>query len=519
MPCFFFQGHMVICCYIFVDNFSHDSSASSIVPPHKISKIKSSSSTVFSTSCLFQASPKFPSASNASKTLCVSESAYFAIHDTISEGDNCKLKFSLTDIAGCVGFQGQDVKNSERYALECFSHYFKGFDQLNNIKLICDKEILQMKRLEGLETSTAARIDIVVRQNDYFVLGIEVLSGPKMSETISKCIIGAADTLRMLRLDDEKEVNGVTFFAVPSLSHPGCVVKVEVVWQHLQFHSTLTYYFEAQESIEAIKDEAIQQLKFCNLIPSNVNRPPLIKLYDNDIKFLDIKDGVQQYSQRHIIIEDNNFIYKVLYRSTEKMAVFDLLTWQYSFKKIINVVRYYRSNKAKYLIYCYRKVKFRPLRLEEASQCLRPLLRSVSKAIEELHGYNLSHNDIRLPNICFNEDYEAVLIDIDSTCGIDRLHDYFINGVRSCMYNVKELQIETRNVTGKQTDYMQLGWMVTYILDPSADEHDRTFQSLKDDIKELKFVVNLIQKGSWDENLFKDFCLDSNTELRDIISE
>ena len=488
---------MVICCYIFVGYFSHDSSASS-------------SSNLLSTS---------PSPSDATKTLLVCESPYFVIYGNIVDCDDCELKFSLTDIAGCMGFHRHDVKNSRKYTLKCFSHYFKGVCQLNNTELSCDKEILNMKRLGGLETSTAEKIDIVVRQNDCFVLGIEVLSGPKMSAAVSRCIISATDTLRMLLLAN-KEVNGVTFFAVPSLSHPSCVVKVEVVWQRLQFHSTLTYYFEAQESVAAIKAEAIKQLKFRNLIPSNVDRPSLINLHDNDIKFLEIKDGVQQYSRRHIIIEDNDFIYKVLYKSTEIMAVYELLFWQYSFKRIINVVRYNPSNKAyKYLVYCYRKVKFRPLRLEEASQCLRPLLQSVRKAIEELHGYEFSHNDIRLPNICFNEDYEAVLIDIDSTRGIDTLHEYFINGAPSCMYNVKELQIETRNVTGKQTDYMQLGWMVTYILDPSADEHDRTFQSLKDDIKELKFVVNLIQKGSWDENLFQDFCLDSNTELRDIISE
>lgn len=45
-----------------------------------------------------------------------------------------------------------------------------------------------------------------------------------------------------------------------------------------------------------------------------------------------------------------------------------------------------------------------------------PFVRSVVKAIQELHRFNTAHLDIRLENICFNTNNEAILIDIDRSC-------------------------------------------------------------------------------------------------------
>ena len=34
-------------------------------------------------------------------------------------------------------------------------------------------------------------------------------------------------------------------------------------------------------------------------------------------------------------------------------------------------------------------------------------------ALQDLHAFGYSHNDIRLPNVCFDKAHKAVLIDID----------------------------------------------------------------------------------------------------------
>ena len=55
-----------------------------------------------------------------------------------------------------------------------------------------------------------------------------------------------------------------------------------------------------------------------------------------------------------------------------------------------------------------------PLTVNKAAGCLRDLVEKIKSALDELHSYNLSHNDVRLENTCFNGQYNAVLIDLDN---------------------------------------------------------------------------------------------------------
>ena len=64
----------------------------------------------------------------------------------------------------------------------------------------------------------------------------------------------------------------------------------------------------------------------------------------------------------------------------------------------------------RYHIYKYKKVKYSSLNCANARKCLKELLGSVKKAMDELHRMDLCHNDIRIPNtICFDQHYNAVL--------------------------------------------------------------------------------------------------------------
>ena len=61
-----------------------------------------------------------------------------------------------------------------------------------------------------------------------------------------------------------------------------------------------------------------------------------------------------------------------------------------------------------------------------------PFVKSVVKAIQELHRFNTAHLDIRLENICFNT---AILIDIDRSCSkTDHASHLYLRFSRSEMY-------------------------------------------------------------------------------------
>ena len=62
----------------------------------------------------------------------------------------------------------------------------------------------------------------------------------------------------------------------------------------------------------------------------------------------------------------------------------------------------------------YPHIKHDPLTRAEAKRCLMALYRGLYNALEEVHSkLGLAHMDVRLPNICFNNLYEPVLIDLD----------------------------------------------------------------------------------------------------------
>ncbi len=112
------------------------------------------------------------------------------------------------------------------------------------------------------------------------------------------------------------------------------------------------------------------------------------------------------------------------------------------------------------MLYTYKKVHYSPLTFEEARACLQGFVSSLMKALEELHSFGLAHYDIRLPNICFNESYEAVLIDLDFCQSVTEKG--VLNGeCESCLYcPPKSCQSEFEASPlnhGQKFDYMQVG--------------------------------------------------------------
>ena len=144
----------------------------------------------------------------------------------------------------------------------------------------------------------------------------------------------------------------------------------------------------------------------------------------------------------------------------------------------------------------YEKVCFSPLTMDEARLCLKAFVKSVTMALEELHNNSLAHNDLRLPNICFNSRFEAVIIDIDmcASSGLDTNVS-----AESCLYQIPtECLKQFKEVDlpyGQKRNYMQLGWMIAYILDHKGkDEHMRTWEKEPAFVRENNCIFTLVRK-------------------------
>ena len=110
-------------------------------------------------------------------------------------------------------------------------------------------------------------------------------------------------------------------------------------------------------------------------------------------------------------------------------------------------------------VYQYNKIVYGAMTNEEAFKCLKALISSIKFALDGLHKLGLSHNDVRLPNICFNEQYNSILIDIQA------FHPLY-SAANSCMYEIHHLvhRICVGEARGKLCDYMQLGWLAVYVI-------------------------------------------------------
>lgn len=97
-----------------------------------------------------------------------------------------------------------------------------------------------------------------------------------------------------------------------------------------------------------------------------------------------------------------------------------------------------------------------PLTRPEAKTHIVPFVRTVVRAIQELHRFNTAHLDIRLENICFNANLEAILIDIDRSCTKTRKASHLF-----WRYSQAEMyRCESDVWTCEHLDWKQLGLLI-----------------------------------------------------------
>ena len=128
-----------------------------------------------------------------------------------------------------------------------------------------------------------------------------------------------------------------------------------------------------------------------------------------------------------------------------------------------------------------------PMDRDEAKQCLYNLVKEVAHAIQDLHALGWTHQDIKLDNICYNADYQPVLIDLDRVVDI-RQHPPHVYP-DSCMYTV--------GFDPQQMDWLQLGWLAAWAYcSPSGTEyHNRRLDDLPETCQNDTFLMDLITEG------------------------
>ena len=354
---------------------------------------------------------------------------------------------------------------------------------LNNILLeATDCDIVVESVIPRLEDSTICELFcskcqkpdlyLKIKGEEIAQIVIEICSSP-YEDTIRKCILVAVDLLRLRTMFNKREnkVLGYCFAKLPPGPDRGvkklCVVKVEVCWNQFAFFYKLIP-LKTQQSVKESIQQAVASLRELSL----TNLPELRKTFVLQLSTEDLQqfgNGAFQFESRNSILiksSSENKMYKFpldmhqYYRMSKCCHMLSIVHRLASINTTAAVINLSETEVLQRRCFTYQCLPHNPLTCSEARQCLINLYSDVCAAIHTLHdNLHLAHLDIRLDNICFDQQYKPVFIDIDRAESRSVLPS-LLGSSESCMYDT------TKSCIGN--DWMQFGWMLAWILEPST---------------------------------------------------
>ena len=392
----------------------------------------------------------------------------------------------------------------------------KSMGRSANFKVESDKEIEGMRRIPGLLIKSTFRPDIIVYyKGEYLVLLADVQSS-SMFKTERRVILHATYMIRFLRSSDVK-VKKVAAFALPNtqMDSGACIVKVEVEWKSLRFHYRLQRYQGVSAGVEAIIEVLRHQ---CGKLPKIPSEPynSLIRLSTECCELIcSDHNGTQLKSPLHIMVRHQGYIYKVLYDYKEQIShylVRDRIGTAY-LENVIVPEKVEIPSIFDLYVFRYQIVDHSPMTVEEARKCLYYLVIGIHKALSQLHSLGLCHNDVRLPNFCFNSSYEVVLIDLDR-CALGTVPPTSFG--ESCMYDMGRVKFDQN--PSRQSDFFQLGVLVAWILDTPADGdyHGRKIENIKSRFCDDCFMEKLLNELEFDKEALENSTLNKEEHRQSI---
>ena len=343
---------------------------------------------------------------------------------------------------------------------------------MKEVKITVRKKVLGFEKLYPLYVTTDQRPDLTVsRETDNLpLILVEVHSSP-FAATVNKTILGVTDQLRLYRTYDAS-ITRCVGFAFPKKDLKQCVVIVSVTWEKLCFRYTLTPIEKIESVRSTIERELCAATESAPSPSLNQELRFLVPLSQKDLGlFGDGANGspVQLPSRASILVRHGMDYFKVpADREESHQLLSNLLENLLEIPRAVPTIKLQRVMVEDRYYYKYRGIPNDPLTRPEAQSCLYDLVPKLVQVIESFHQNGWAHQDIRLANICFDEDYMPVFIDLDR-CIESSGRAYIGNG---CMYSMGR-------GSAIQTDWLQLGLMVCWVLDPELGQEEEERDSAR----------------------------------------
>lgn len=315
---------------------------------------------------------------------------------------------------------------------------------------------------ENSQLSTARKSpDVAYVSSGFLFFQIEVLSGGDRDATMFNLAIGLVDQNRFEK-NQGLEISESTGFYFPV--GDGFIEKVTCKWleKDLKYTVTSTALTEEEAMQALIEVHHDQEIKFTAHHPTLTNFTfPMSKQVLKD----QFGEDALQVSSGASVVVVNPVNSKVFKCPLAPAAALNLSTFllTHSLTGIIHTAIPVQSV-GRYFQYAIHKPPFSPA---EANTCVVPFVKSVVVAIREIHTFGYAHLDIRLENICINNNNDAILIDIDRSEPADKEASVlFVKYSRSEMYQ------SFSSWKCKQLDWKQLGLMIEGFMPAVEPRHE-----------------------------------------------
>ena len=342
---------------------------------------------------------------------------------------------SLSDAAGSTQADIKDIKEQQRSQSDYAA--YKLISQLVASNESVPKEVkiythpklmfngINVDHLLNLYDTPNNLSDVAIminyEQKMTNLVNIEVNSSP-IEQTVSKTIHGLIQLARIVKCHEVKDVC-LTGFSLPNLQKKTVAVKTEVKYdsQLMAFDvSSKPIKCEnfAHELYSAISrnHKVLQDCQFKK--PTQHSKELILCLSEDEMGRFG-SNPVQKYAKYGILFEVTKEGKTYCCKKPKYNDTLSTLT-TLALEPALLALHHQNLNfaikyKYEYIpkVFMYEKVKFGPLPYKDAVSCLHDLLTKLKAVCESLSSLLICHNDVRVPNICFNEKFEIVLIDFD----------------------------------------------------------------------------------------------------------
>ena len=325
--------------------------------------------------------------------------------------------------------------------------------------------------LSGFCASMNHKPDFMVYYDNLPITVIEIQSST-LKASLFQLYYDLIDVMRYLS-HYYQNLEVIYGFLVPSLKRKGIAVSMKIT-------CNIKYTVE----VEGLQIKGDVKGKICGCIHEFTSM--LLSLHRQNYEFenasfhllpqrvinqlaivCDKKNIVQMYSPHSMLFRNEDFVIKLPVEDNYAPLSLHYYVSDKPLKYSLTMDRMYYLEEIH--VYSYRRLK-PPYSLEVAKNNLS-FIKGVIIALQELHESNVAHLDVRLENICF-ENEQPILIDLDRWKPANS--NFSESYGSSCMYPQGEYKCS-------QVDYIQLGYLILYVLldAPDTDYHSMSLETLE----------------------------------------